>query len=200
MAPLSFDLRHYSFMMALDALIDAFRVALSAMDDQLLRAHADMAAHGQYLATGGDDGAVYIDDHYSHDTADLLMMEHSDASSAARAIREAFVISLFHLWERSARSWVKCEEQSYAKLAKALRAAGLPIHQKMATLNDLSNFLKHANKSKRDETRRKLREYITGPLLVVNISDEKIEKIIGYIRASSPLAGSLNVSVANESQ
>lgn len=148
MAQLSFNLRHYSFMMALDALIDAFRVAISAMDGQLLQAHADMTAHSQSLATGGDDGAVYVNDHYSHDTADLLAMGYSDASSAARAIREAFVISLFHLWERSARSWVKCEEQSYAKLAKALRTEDIPIHPKMATLNDLSNFLKHGNKYK----------------------------------------------------
>lgn len=193
MANLIFDFRNYSFNRALDILIGGFSGSFAAMNEQLQAAHDAMVRHDQFLADGGDDGAVYEEEDgpvraFLYDTAMLLDSEHTDATLSARAIREAFVISIFHLWEKSARSWVKCHEQGFERLTKALRKGGIPLHQKMATVNDLSNFLKHDNKSDEKRIRRCLRDYIRGPQLYVVLSDSHLGDIISYVRYSCPPA------------
>jgi hypothetical protein len=151
-----------------------------------VKAHHEALEHDAYLAVGGDDEDVYVDDHRSHGKSDILHYKEIEAGVSVVAIREAFATALFHLWERSARSWVKFDEQGYLKLTKELRRASIPIDPRLDRVNELISFLKHNNKKKEDHYKNVLRVYIHGPHLKVSLSNDDLHEIIEIIEKSCP--------------
>ena len=77
-------------------------------------------------------------------------------------------------------------EQGFDGLAKALRKSGIPFNARMATLNDLVNFLKHDSRDNDAALRRKLRDYVHGPMMMVLIDDAQIEALIDIVSTSCP--------------
>ena len=65
---------------------------------------------------------------------------------AQTVIREAFVTSVFHFWECSARYWTSDQDADFRELKRKVRALGYPVDgDGLAMLNDLNNLLKHDN-------------------------------------------------------
>ena len=64
----------------------------------------------------------------------------------------AYVIALFHHWERWARVWGKLPRKgNFEDLVAATQALGYPIHPELRLLKDIANAFKH-HKSEAGET------------------------------------------------
>lgn len=61
-------------------------------------------------------------------------------------IREAFVASIFHFWETSARYCTGSDDRDFRKLRRAVRKLGYAvIGDGLTLLNEVNNLLKHDN-------------------------------------------------------
>ena len=118
--------------------------ARDALLSDVARAKDEAADYSENLDRGADwvgerdDGGHVIWDH-----ADILQLRVDTATDALNALCKAFIISLYHHWERSARRWVGKQNGDHDKLASAVQACNYPIHPKLSAVRDLVNTLKH---------------------------------------------------------
>tara|TARA_R110002020_G_scaffold25225_6_gene82117 strand:- start:1791 stop:2411 length:621 start_codon:yes stop_codon:yes gene_type:complete len=74
-----------------------------------------------------------------------LAERREDADDALLTIRKAFVMAVYHLWERSAQRWGKSDDD-HKGLVKALAKAGIGVDSRLGELHLLVNCLKHNSK------------------------------------------------------
>lgn len=186
-----FDFRHAMFSMTRQTLTEAFWNALDSAKSRYDEAEQVMLRHQEFIDAGGDDEEEYEYDadgqrYRLYGKSDSLDYAWREAGDAIEVIREAFVISLFHSWERAARSWTSCHEQGFDGLKKAVIKAGIPFDHKLNTINHLVNFMKHANKQKDEFYRRALRGYVSGKLLRARLTDDHLIDFINVVARSCP--------------
>lgn len=131
-----------------------------------------------------------------------------DSENAVESIREAFVIALFHFWERSANGWCVVNSYDEEKTFAELKAIGRqPDEGRLRVLRLLANCLKHGPSSKpagacnqlysecphlfleTPDTRSKQRPPSNEHL---QISNELVDELFQAVRQSGPPATSFN--------
>lgn len=136
--------RAFNFQSGIQRIHMAFRSSIAAMEVDRLRAAADYEAYSKR----GTDDSIYDEDgvlvHSSEVSLDYAILE---AMVASTVVREAFITSAFHYWERSARSWTGLHKpaHNFEVLSAAVETMGIPISGELAYLNALNNLLKHDN-------------------------------------------------------
>jgi hypothetical protein len=135
--------RAFQFSSDLDRIEDAFKVSISAMDQAYQSAET---AYDRYEDSGEDDDEYDDEGVLISSTRHQLPWEAMQKSMARTVIREAFVTSIFHFWEYSARSWTSDQDVDFRGLRRKVRALGYPVDSDGLTLlNKLNNLLKHDN-------------------------------------------------------
>lgn len=133
----------FQFNSDLDRIQDAFQSSIGAMD-QAYR-HAE-AAYERFIDSGEDDDEFDEDGIIVASTRHDLRWEVMQKSMAKKVICEAFITSIFHFWEYSARRWTSDQKADFRRLKRKVRALGYPVDSDGLTLlNDLNNLLKHDN-------------------------------------------------------
>ena len=136
-------IRAFQFDMDLERIEAAFDASIMAME-QTYRAAEE--ASDQYEASGEDDDEYDEDGALIHSTRGNLRWQVLQASQAQSVIREAFVTSIFHFWETSARYWTGSDERDFRKLRRAVRKLGYTVDgDGLTLLNEVNNLLKHDN-------------------------------------------------------
>lgn len=70
---------------------------------------------------------------------------HDEANEVLKLIRESFVISLFHFWERQAKSWVREGNYNHGRMMSKLMEYGVaPESDALETLLLVANVAKHS--------------------------------------------------------
>lgn len=136
-------MRAFQFSSDLDRIEDTFKSAIAAMQ----QAHeAAEAAHDRFVESGEDDDQYDENGALISSTRHQLQWEAMQKSMAQTVVREAFVTSVFHFWECSARYWTGDQDADLRALKRKTRALGYPVDgEGLALLNDLNNLLKHDN-------------------------------------------------------
>lgn len=135
--------RPFQFAMDLERIEAAFDASIAAME-QTHRAAEE--ASDRYEESGEDDDEYDEDGALIHSTRHQLRWEALQASQAQGVIREAFVTSIFHFWETSARDWTGFNGRGFPRLRDAVLALGYAIDiDGLTLLNDVNNLLKHDN-------------------------------------------------------
>ncbi|WBO20992.1 hypothetical protein [Sphingomonas abietis] len=135
--------RHFQFAMDLERIEAAFDASIAAME-QTYRAAEE--ASERYEESGEDDDEYDEDGALIRSTRGDLRWQVLQASQAQTVIRQAFVTSIFHLWEISARTWTASDEHDFRQLRRAVRKLDYPVDGTGLTLlNDVNNLLKHDN-------------------------------------------------------
>lgn len=147
MTAFSFNLQGYVFQQGVQVLLSAYETAADALTEALNRAHDDKAA---YLAEAAIDDTAWIGErdeegHVIWDQEQVHDMEIEAKAEALEAVKKAFVISVYHHWERSARIWTGNDHRDHARLVKSVERLGYPISPRLHALRDLANLLKHDN-------------------------------------------------------
>lgn len=146
------DLRAYFYHDELIGLKECYQTAEAAMESRRTSARKDIEDYQQQLANGAewegerdDDGSIL----WSRN--DALDIAEFNAYLAINTLRESFVVTLFHFWEKSAREWTGSDERDYRKIKRLVRKLGYHVHPELNVLNKLTNYLKHSNPKLLDE-------------------------------------------------
>ena len=131
-------LQSWRFHYGLDMLVAAYRRAADGPEADKMRAEAslkDWVASPSYQEHPDPQG-------YSDHLAGL----HEEAEVALRLIREAFVISLFHFWERQAKAWTHSgSNYHHDDVIKMLTQQGFtPEADQLRLLQLVANVAKHS--------------------------------------------------------
>lgn len=146
------DLRAYFFHNELDGLRQCYLTAVSAMEARRTNARKDIEDYQHQLANGAEwEGERAADGSILWSRDDALEIAEFNAYLAIDTLRESFVVTLFHFWEKSAREWTGSDERDFRKLKRRVRELGYAVHAKLDALNKLTNYLKHDNPKLLDE-------------------------------------------------
>lgn len=130
----------WQFHTGIERIRTAFRAAVAAMEAGQVRANE---AYDSYLASGEDDREYDDDGILTHSTEVSLEFANREAVLATQAVRQAFAMSIFHYWERSARGWTGWDRPGFPGLKERVEGQGIRVDEGLALLNNLNNLLKH---------------------------------------------------------
>lgn len=147
MVALTFNMQGYAFQEGIRVLIAAHETTAEALHEELQRAKGNALAYQgevergetEWIGERDEDGHVIWHQEQVHD------MEIESKVEGEAAVRKAFILALYHHWERSARIWTGSDKRDHDKLVAAVEAQGTPIHPKLGAVRDLANLLKHNN-------------------------------------------------------
>lgn len=141
MPKLTFDLRGYAFNEGLNVLWEGYVSASRALIADVERVKAEAASYeasDEFIGERDDEGNIL----WEQDS--LLAMQQETAEEALMALRKAYVLVLYHHWERAVRAYTESGKSAdHEKLVKRADAKGIPIHAQLNLVRDLANALKH---------------------------------------------------------
>lgn len=144
MVQFNFNLAGLSFQRGVSIMAKSFASAIVALRADIDNAKDEAFGYQQSLEQGGewigetDDDGVII-----WDQTRVLEYEVEVVSEAAQELRKAFVLALYHHWERSARGWTKADNWTHEQLVEGTKKRGYPVDPRLAAVRDLVNTLKH---------------------------------------------------------
>lgn len=194
MAILPESFKAFQYQTGIDRIRDAYRASAETINKAL---SAATQAYAQHLESGADDREYDEDGILVFSTASSLAQAELDAILAVTVVREAFITSAVHYWERSARVWTGLH--GFEHKFPALRDATLPLYEvspQLANLNRLNNVLKH-NSHRVDRTLLRNRPDYFGSLFPkrngnnppeprLQISHEHVEEAFDIVSTSGP--------------
>jgi hypothetical protein len=143
----TFNLHGYMYQQGIKILWAAYSSASSTLYVEWDTAKDDAIAYQKALDAGevewegerDEDGYVIWDKAQIHD------MEIDEKGEALSALRKAFILALYHHWERRIRACLSSSKKTHAELVKSAIDIGIPIHPGLNAVRDLANLLKHEN-------------------------------------------------------
>lgn len=193
MALLPETFKAFQFQSGLEIVRSAFRASIATMTEANERAKQ---AHMDYAMSGEDD-SEYEDGALVRSTLHELSYAELEASIAVRVVREAFIMSAFHYWERSARGWTGLhgKRQNFPDLRDAV-SKQYTLHPRLEHLNTLNNLLKHNSQEKAEQLFIDWPEVFRPPfqsatqkaglIPILSISDYHVEEAFEAVSASGP--------------
>lgn len=182
----------HQYQSGIDHLRSGYQAAMRSLDQDRLRAEL---AYEEYVASGQDDREYDEDGCLIQSTAFMLKSEEYEAGYAVKAVREAFIISAFHYWEKWARGWtaLKWPKDQYRNLRDK---SPHPVSSELNALNHLTNLLKHGNAHHAQKLAALRTDHFwRSPMCfihnrevswAVGISDAHVEEAFSIVRASGP--------------
>ena len=144
MVKLTFNAWGYSFQEGALTLQRAYQAAEDALSGDLDTATDEAAIYHHNVQNGAEPEQELDENGYLIvDQGDILIMNIEAATGALSAMRKAFVLALYHHWERSARQWTKLDHAKHDKLSAAVVAMNYPIDPRLGGVRDLANTIKH---------------------------------------------------------
>jgi hypothetical protein len=135
-----FNFQAWQFHTGIERIRAAFRAAVAAIEAEEVGAQE---AYDRYIASGQDDREYDEDRILTHSTEVSLEFASREAVLATQAVRQAFAMSIFHYWERSARAWTRWDRPGFPSLKERMEGQGIRVDERLELLNNLNNLLKH---------------------------------------------------------
>ncbi|MGN7772192.1 hypothetical protein [Phyllobacterium sp. 22552] len=194
MASFFFDVRSYKLHFGLDLLQSSFEISMEALYERIRSAEAKLA---HYMENGGiverdAEGNVIFDEVIVHE------FELEEATECANTFRKSFMMSIYHQWERYARSVVGSNEFTHPKLIAKLDAKGIVTDPSITEIHCLVNVIKHNSRAWAEKLFdknpnlfstlfAKLPDKEIDWYEALILTDNDVMRLIGIIRNSVPL-------------
>lgn len=141
MAILPESFKAYQYQSGIDRICEAYRASANTMTTAMAEA---TRAHSEYEYGGPEDEVYDEDGILLWSVSSSLAQDEMAALQAVGVVREAFVTSAFHYWERSARTWTGLHgRRDFFPQLLAESVKKYPVSPELANLNLLNNMLKH---------------------------------------------------------
>jgi len=188
------------FEAGLDTIEQGYAAAVTGITLEIDRKKGAFYDYNRHIENGGAPTEERDDDGYLIWSQDqILEATIAVAEEALMSLRKAYVVAIYHHWERSALKWTSRKNEKHDDLARLVLAMGYPIDPHLHAVRDLANLLKHDN----DRWGLKLhgswsavfpadfRPPLDGAWPVnwydrVTLSDEHIKTIMTTVRGSGP--------------
>lgn len=147
MVELTFNVLGFSFQQGLKHLRASFEAGAIAIAREREGAYDAVKAYLASVAAGGlQIGEWNEDGTRVWDQEQVLEFDAESMNLAARAHRHAFVVAIYHHWERAAWVWAgRPAKVDHARLARWTRDRGYPVDDRLEPVRHLTNLLKHDN-------------------------------------------------------
>ncbi|MGO7530836.1 hypothetical protein [Rhizobium leguminosarum] len=194
MAILPESFKAYQYQTGIDRIRNAYRASADTIDKAVAEA---TQASVEYLESGADDAEYDEDGILLFSTAHSLDQAEMDAVLAVSVVREVFVTSAFHYWERSARVWTgRHGRGDHFGILSVESAKKYPLSPHLENLNRLNNLLKH-NSQRTDQALVDARPDYFAPLFPsvnnaapqiprLRLLHEHVEEAFDIVSASGP--------------
>ena len=190
MATLGFDARRFEFDHGVRLLKQGYEGARDALLKEIERIRADARSYEEGLANGGEWIGEREDGHVLWDQTDVYEAETEDAHRALYEVRRAFIIALYHHWERSAARWLGNDDARHEQLERYCASSGFGPSPDLNAVRCLANHLKHRPGSNSDwliKLRKKHPSFLPhAQMSPFALSDADFETITTVILASGP--------------
>jgi hypothetical protein len=184
----------FVFQSDLDNIRTAFRASIATLDQALQRA---VEAYDRYADSGEDDSEYDEDRILVRSTLHALDYATLEASAATSVVRQAFITSAFHYWERAARGWTKLYGRNDNFVAlRDETALKYGISPDLEALNHLNNLLKHDSAHHALKLAGLRADLFRQPpysalpsrreTWLLQISDALVEEVFDILKASGP--------------
>ncbi len=184
----------FQFQSGLEVVRDSFRVSNATMAEASQKAKE---AHLHYVESGADDREYDEDGVLVRSKEHELGYESMNAGIASSVVREAFITSAFHYWERSARGWTGLNGKHDGFPALSLAAGKLyALHPRLPVLNILNNLLKHNSSDNAEKLAVEWSDVfcplfppmrpVDKPVRRLAIRDAHVEEAFAIVAASGP--------------
>jgi hypothetical protein len=199
MAKLDFNMQGYVFQEGVKTLRAGFETAVEALRSARTRAQQDLQAYEAAVAADPtqwigeeEDGLVLWDQ------SQVLEMSIADAEEALLALRKAFVIAIYHHWERAALRWTHLTGRTEHKhLSAGTVAAGYPVNPTLEAVLHLVNTLKHDSAAKGERLLAAWPEVFpagftrtprTNWYEAIQLTDAQVQEVCEIVASSGPTA------------
>ncbi|MCW2339123.1 hypothetical protein M2337_003413 [Sphingobium sp. B2D3A] len=203
MAPLRFNLQGYSYQDGISILRNSFEAAQEALHTKREGAMDEAVAYQEGLKEGTVEwiGERDEDGFVIWDQQSVLDYNVRDAEEAAKELRKAFCIAMYHHWERSALQWVDKVQLKHAGLVAMVEAIPYPVDAKLSDLHLLVNALKHNNAKWLKQLADKRPDLLMVDLQgerekvnwygVISVRPQHVEEFFDVLTASGPTIDSV---------
>lgn len=196
MAILPESFKAFVFQSGIERVREAYRASVTTMEVAQAGAQEKSA---RYEDSGDDDSEYDEDGVLTHSTRHALNYSEMEAALAVTVVRESFITSAFHYWERSARGWTKLHgpRDKWPQLSAA-SGKMYPLSPNLVFLNRLNNLLKHGGDEKARLLARNRPDYFVVLLgssadsnrpLTHRITHDHVEEAFEIVKASGPRDG-----------
>jgi hypothetical protein len=214
MAILNINWDGFDLERGLSILDQSLTAAERALEENRREIQAKLDAYEAAILAGEPEDVEYDDDVKIWDRGMAYENDLHMIIDAKGVMRKAHVIALYHLWERTVRSWTNAPKSAdHDKLCQRVEKMGIAIHPRMSAIRDLNNVLKHnRDKAGVDLVRTswpelfsyKFRAGIAARLEkvaadperhridwyeAIQIGDDQMAEIVLALRTSGPVAG-----------
>lgn len=197
MVKFAFNAHGYRFTNGLSILKNSFDLAMTAVGGSAAEARDAAVEYAARLDGGGSPEEERDEDgHILWDQGTILAMKLEDADETAMELRKAFVLAMYHHWERSARRWTGKPHGNHKALAAAIGALGQPLDQRLDAVRVLVNLLKHDNPTTGAELRAAWPSTFAAHVQAgidpsswyeaVELTDSQVDEVYGIVIASGP--------------
>lgn len=201
MVKFSFNVFGYEFERGLKYLENGFQSAVSALETDAelartaLRDYKDSIAQGRGFIEECDEETLS-----PFEKERILEMNIEACEEALMELRKAFVVGLYHHWERGVRRWVGSKNGKHRKLVDEIEKKGVKVDQKLEALQHLVNTLKHDSDNwglklmqswgsvLRPNAQSSINALNIGWYQAVCLTDEHVLEVIRIVSASGPVA------------
>ncbi len=148
MAPIPFNILGYRFEKGLQVFKESFDSAMVGVLRKKEAIQAELMEYKHSLDNGGKwIGERDEDGYLLWDRETLLEMDLEESAEAVVELRKAFVLAIYHYWERTIRIYCHTTEPGHPNLIDRAKENGIMIGQHLERVHLLANVLKH-NSSK----------------------------------------------------
>ena len=152
MVQLSFDARAVVFQSGFRTIRRAYRTSVAAFSEQLRELDENYRA----LEQDAIDGMLPEPFDGEPDEFELIDYQRATVGEALREIRQAFLVALYHYWERSVVRWTKTKYVANDAYAWLVKAGAHPDEKGLEQLRNIVNCIKHDDGSGLWKLRREL--------------------------------------------
>jgi hypothetical protein len=197
MVSLNFSVVGYKYQRGLDALIASYHHSNSALTD---RAHRNLVLEAQYgdlIEQGGPEIGEWDEDGFRVWSQDqVLALDVEIAEAAVGELRKAFLIAIYHHWERAIRVVTGDMKAKHADLIKKAVNHNISISPELERVVRAANALKHNNDKRGGELHDIWPEVFGGLFFkpkpgidwyaAIDLDDKHIEMAVNAVAASGP--------------
>lgn len=146
MVPLTFNTYGHAFERGLSVIEKSYSVAEKAMELNRDTLKSQLKTYLESLESDEPSiGEWDADGIRIWDQEQVLEFEIDDAEAALVALRRAYILVLYHHWERSMRRQFNMVKGDHAELVRVGRRRGMTFHTRLEAVRDMANLFKHAN-------------------------------------------------------
>lgn len=196
MVPINFNMVGYDFSRGVRVLKEGYASAILALEQKSDALGTQLLEYREHLAHGGEPDEERDDEGFLlWDRERLLEMDLEVCSAGLGEVRKAFVIALYHHWERAVRKDTGYNKPYHEELLEAAAAAQIPVQPDLEKVRHLVNTLKHNNEKRGTQLLKHWPEVFcsdfsqdtnTDWYQSIELTDDHVHQALSIIAASGP--------------